>query len=232
MRMARAPSPTAAATRLTDPLRTSPAAKTPALLVSSSGRSPGSWLPVRTNPRSSRLDLVAQPADVREAADEDEQGFCRFDVALARLQVLDHDFLQRPFTVGLAQFTVHQHVDPLALLDPVGQVAGHVLAEFVAPDNEQHLGRVLGEEDRGLSGGVAATDDHHRVFPAQVRLQLGRRVVHARRSDGVQSGQVESSVADAGGDQHRPAADACFVRPAVLRGARPAPPVRRRWRAR
>src|ERR1700733_784539 len=61
-RMAIAPSPTAAATRLAEPLRTSPTAKTPGLLVSS-GNGPvpsapsaaaAAPAPVRTNPRSSR----------------------------------------------------------------------------------------------------------------------------------------------------------------------------------
>src|SRR5437868_251106 len=51
-----APSPTAAATRLTDPARTSPIANTPGRLVSSGLRM---LAPVRTNPLSSSLTAAA-----------------------------------------------------------------------------------------------------------------------------------------------------------------------------
>src|SRR4051794_15306145 len=60
MRMATAPSPTAAATRFTDPCRTSPTANTLGRLVSNShagrpGRpTPGRSVPVRTYPARSR----------------------------------------------------------------------------------------------------------------------------------------------------------------------------------
>src|SRR5712672_3198746 len=49
-----APSPTAAATRLTEPDRTSPMAKTPCRLVSSDRRSLAASVPVNTNPLASK----------------------------------------------------------------------------------------------------------------------------------------------------------------------------------
>ena len=81
---AMAPSPTAEATRLTEPWRTSPAAKTPGRLVSSSsgGRSSGQPAaaavasrsgPVRRKPAVVARDLVGQPAGVGLGADQDEQ---------------------------------------------------------------------------------------------------------------------------------------------------------------
>ena len=49
-----------------------------------------------------KVDPIAQPADMRKTADEDEQGLRRCYAALARLQVLDNDFLQRAFPTDLA----------------------------------------------------------------------------------------------------------------------------------
>ena len=101
------PSPTAEATRLIEPLRTSPTAKTPGRLVSSEQRrAPGSVgavpavgatsRPVRTKPRVVERELVAEPARVRLGADEDEQ---RARVELRALVagpvVLDDDRLER-----------------------------------------------------------------------------------------------------------------------------------------
>ena len=75
------PSPTAEATRLTEPERTSPAAKTPRRLVSSRN---GWRFDVRAATRraragqheaafSSRLDLLRQPVGARNGADEAEE---------------------------------------------------------------------------------------------------------------------------------------------------------------
>src|SRR5256714_15118353 len=81
-----APSPTADAQRLTDPLRTSPAANTPGRLVSRNNgvrpcarqRSPrtapsGTAAPVRTKPFLSSCTHPSQPFGVRISPDEEEQ---------------------------------------------------------------------------------------------------------------------------------------------------------------
>jgi hypothetical protein len=56
----RAPSPTAAATRLTEPDRTSPMAKTPGRLVSSDLRSMATSAPVNMKPLGSSATPTAQ----------------------------------------------------------------------------------------------------------------------------------------------------------------------------
>lgn len=70
--MAAAPSPTAGATRFTDPCRTSPAAKTPGVLVSCGrgARSRGHWTisePVTRNPRESRSTVSASQSECGSA---------------------------------------------------------------------------------------------------------------------------------------------------------------------
>ena len=80
------PSPTADATRFTEPLRTSPAANTPGRLVSSrNGSRPASrqrsaWRvvggsdgPVRTKPLAVELDAASEPLGVGVGADEEEE---------------------------------------------------------------------------------------------------------------------------------------------------------------
>src|SRR5262245_4563248 len=59
-----APSPPAAATRLTDPARTSPIANTPSRLVSSGRRPAPASAPVRTNPLASTTTSDAESHDV------------------------------------------------------------------------------------------------------------------------------------------------------------------------
>ena len=66
---------------------------------------------------------------------------------------------------------------------------------------------MLGEEHRGLAGGVAAADDQHRVAGAHLRLRLGGGVVDAEALVALELGEVELSVLGAGGDDHRPAVD-------------------------
>src|SRR5689334_20238660 len=80
--MVAAPSPTAEATQVTDPRRTSPAANTPGRLVSSGngGRPGGQRLPAgrfgagEDEPPPVAGDGLAEPVRPRPGADQDEQG--------------------------------------------------------------------------------------------------------------------------------------------------------------
>src|SRR5689334_2663196 len=75
------PSPTAAATRFTDPERTSPMAKIPGALVSRANGSRSAFhcpafiasAPVKTKPFSSRAISGGEPVGRRVGADEDEK---------------------------------------------------------------------------------------------------------------------------------------------------------------
>ena len=106
------PSPTADATRLIDWSRTSPAAKTPGMLVSSAygsrcftghGGQPlgtsSTCSPVRMNPRSTRRS-VAEPVGVRLGADEHEHR--RSGDARSVPALVDRDLLQVLLAVRLA----------------------------------------------------------------------------------------------------------------------------------
>ena len=59
---------------------------------------------------------------------------------------------------------------------------------------------MVGEEQRGLAGRVAAADDHDRVVHAQLRLDLGGRVVDARALELLEPGDGQPAVAGAGRD--------------------------------
>ena len=98
-------------------------------------------------------------------------------------------------------FGVEQHLDVGRLLDAVGQVARHVLVQVVAADHEVDFAGLPGEEDGGLSGGVAAADDDHVRTPAHLRLDRRRGVVDAAALEPLAAFDVQQAVVGAGGDQ-------------------------------
>ena len=204
-----APSPTADATRLTEPERTSPAANTPGRLVSSrnGGRfapQVGDWAragPVRTNPFESISISFGQPVGPRHGTDEAEE---RRSLQHLRLTCLAVDNLYRGQTEIAGHpldLRVEQHLDVAGLLEPPGQVARHTLVQIVAADQDEHLPRLTGEEDGGLSGGVAATDDYHVRAPAHLRLVGCRGVIDAAALESLAPLDTETAILRAGGDQ-------------------------------
>ena len=88
------PSPTAEATRLTEPCRTSPAAKTPGTLVSSgngaragdviAGPAGRQVLAREDESLVVAVDALREPIGVRRGTDEDEQGSCSHRLHPAR----------------------------------------------------------------------------------------------------------------------------------------------------
>ena len=210
-RMAIAPSPTAAATLLAEPLRTSPTAKTPGLLVSS-GKGP---VPLRTAGCGQRtgpgpdeavvvkVNQAAQPVCARYSPDEDEERARRKDAPRAGTAADDGDRLQRLVAVQLPHLAVRHDLDVREPRDLVDEVARHVLAQVVLADDERDAGGVRGKEDRRLPRRVAAADDRDRVVAAHQRLSLRRRVVDAHLLEIVQAGHVEPTVPGASGDDHR-----------------------------
>ena len=69
------------------------------------------------------------------------------------------------------------------------------------------MGRLAGEEQRGLAGRVAAADHDDRIVLAPQRLHLGRGVIDARSLESGQAGQIEPAVTGTGRDHHHPPAD-------------------------
>ena len=187
-----APSPTAAATRLVEPLRTSPTANMPGRLVSSSERCqpasagpvghPVTGLasgPVRTKPRSSRS--TSPPSHPVQGAAPTNTNRARASERAPRTgQVVPRPpRLQRLVPDQLSHLGAEQDPHVRQPRDLTDQVPGHVLAEIRFADDQADLIGVPGQEDRGLSGRVAAADARHRVAPAQLRLDLRRGVVDA-----------------------------------------------------
>ena len=62
---------------------------------------------------------------------------------------------------------------------------------------------VVGEEQRGLAGGVASADHRDRVAPQHAWPRSGRRVVDARAFEAGRVRETQPAVAGAGGDDHR-----------------------------
>ena len=126
-----APSPTAEATRLTDPDRTSPAANTPGRLVSSRNgcRRPVQWAdcaragPGPDEPLVVPLDLRGQPVGPRHRPDEAEQRRGRQRPHLPRLVVDELDRAEVAVAGHPPDLRVAEHLDVGRLLDPPGQVA-------------------------------------------------------------------------------------------------------------
>ncbi len=158
-----APSPTAKATRLVVRPRTSPTAKTPGQVVSTvrgsrSVRGQRSDLAAEDEPLGVHGDARRQPVGPRLRSDEDDHGRA---IEVAGSSVLE---VSEPhFRNGIAPFDgVHLDVaddlDFRVLLDPAGEVVGHVLAQVAAAEQERGPGGVLGEEHHRLAGRVAAAD--------------------------------------------------------------------------
>ena len=139
------PSPTADATRLTDPLRTSPAANTPGKLVSSrngtrpasrqrsaSAVSAGSAVPGQHEALPVERHTVAEPVGVRIGADEEKQRR-RFGWSLAARALPGADRAQ--MTIPLeARSTSRAQVDGHVLhgLQTVHQIARHARGQVGA----------------------------------------------------------------------------------------------------
>ena len=156
-RTAIAPSPTAEATRLTDPLLTSPTANTPGRLVSRRGcRRAGEDEPVVVE-----RDASGEPGRARVGADEHEER-PGVDASRSGVVVLDDDGLQ-PVADELAYLGVEHGPRPGGALDPVDQVARHVCPRSSPRTSRRTERGVLGQEDRRLAGRVAAAHHHDRV---------------------------------------------------------------------
>ena len=216
------PSPTADATRFTEPLRTSPAANTPGRLVSSRNGARPASLPALELAGLGReraageheaplvqLDAAAEPVGVRIGADEEEEGAGWEHLLLAAVPRVHRPQVAVAVERGDAHPQVDRHV--LQLLDPVHQVARHPRAEVFAPAKHVHVAGGPREIHDGLTRRVSATDHHDLLPPAEPRLHLGRGVVDARRLEIGEPWDVEFAVLHAARDEHAARADSGAV---------------------
>ena len=184
------PSPTAAATRLTGPNRTSPHAKMPGTLVSSKygsrscSQRPAARrsVPVSTYPRSSSAislgsHAVSASAPMKTKRPPDAKRLVA-PVARSRMSIASSD----------ASPCTRDHLDAEECVDAetrrqlVDQVARHALLERVASAEDRHAPRVIREEEGGLPGRVARPDDVD-VEPVRVRCLAPCRAVRDPLAD-------------------------------------------------
>ena len=205
------PSPTAAAQRLTEPERTSPAAKIPGMLVSSG---PGARLLLCQaervgNRRASldetlrvALDLWRQPVGAGFRTDHGKHGRCLNGSAFARLSILDLDRLQHFPAAHRADLSMVKDLNVFFRLDPAREVTRHALREIVSPYDEEYLCRALREIHRCLPGGIAGSGDDHRGATAELSFERGGSVVDARAFEFFATLGFDAAVIRASGDEH------------------------------
>ncbi len=218
--MATDPSPTADATRFTEPLRTSPAANTPGRLVSSgSGRrsrgheasSPRSG-PVTTKPRSS-LAISGGSQSVRGRAPIMRKSpsagtVCSAPVPRSRSTRCSSRPAPPPSTTSVPRRTSIVRCR-LHLSD---EVLRHPCIERGCADDQRDARRVPREMERGLPRRVRAADHVGLAAGHGGRLRRGASVEHARAVQRLERRDPDPLVRGARGEQHRAAADASAVR--------------------
>ena len=147
--------------------------------------------------------LPVEPSGVRHRPDQQEQ--CRRvdDPPLVSCKVVDLDRCHGGVPEEFGYLTTPPDLHPRRTPDPVGEIAGHVPVEVAVADHQVHRRRPPGQEDRRLTSGVTAADDGHGVTPAELRLALGRCVVHAGCLETLHTRDVQPLVVDARRQDHR-----------------------------
>ena len=144
------PSPTAEATRLIDPDRTSPTAKMPGQLVASgcdnawedAGSSDAADTPVRTNPLSSKASAV-EPLGVRRGPEHEKHIRNMAGLGLPGNPVAPRNGVQVPVAIQRGDLGVRMHGDAFGRrLDTTDEVVGHGGRQSVAAHQDVHM---LGE---------------------------------------------------------------------------------------
>jgi hypothetical protein len=153
-----APSPTAPATRLVEPWRTSPAVKRPGRLVSSGsvvGAPTGNEEILAGHDVAGGVGQDAfgrAPVGVRPTADADEDGIRRLGASFAGGVGDGHAAEPPAVRVQPGQLGLEADVDQRMLLDSLDQVGGHRLSEPVAAHEHRHPSTRVGEVEHRLSG--------------------------------------------------------------------------------
>ena len=152
---AMAPSPTADAQRLTDPLRTSPAANTPGRLVSRKRRPPlcAPEIAAHRIERHGRtrqdetllvkLHAPTQPFGVRISPDEEEQRR-RVDPRLNAGIVADADGVEMTVSFQGGHDGASVNLDVLDLLNAIHEVSRYAFSQIPATRDDVHASRESG----------------------------------------------------------------------------------------
>ena len=94
-----------------------------------------------------------------------------------------------------------EDLDVVLRLDPSGKITRHVFRNIIAPDHQQHFGRAIGKEHRGLAGRIAATSHDNGLLTTNLAFQRGRSVVKAHTFKLFATFRIQSPVIRARGDQ-------------------------------
>jgi hypothetical protein len=139
-----------------------------------------SWLALRdrsvsTNPRGIKSRATGEPGRLGVGPDEGEQ--CRARQLGFSMRSGDANSTEALVSIERHDRGAGQDLDAWVALQSIHEVAGHAGAKIGAPDRDRHRASLVGQEHRGLAGGVAASHDHHRASGALACFQIGGGVV-------------------------------------------------------
>lgn len=161
------------------PRRASPAKKTPGRLVSSSNGARSSDHP------------------------EHEQAVRRRHVGRARVHVLNRAVLEVPLAVSCNDGGARAHGDVRGASDAVDEVLGHCLLDRRLERENRHVPRVLREQQRRLSRGVATIEDEDLLVATGGGLGARGSLVNSRAHEQRAPRSLEPPEADAKREQDR-----------------------------
>ena len=163
------PSPTAAAQRLVEPQRTSPAANMPGTLVSRRWSAPARFSGEDEAVRRASDD-TAEPLRARLRAEEAEEERQREPLAILER----HGFEVPVGSVELTDLAAVPDGDAVAL-ELVDQIVRHRLAQVGSTVQQRDESATAGEPDGRLAGGVSAADHDRRAMRRKAVPPADRR---------------------------------------------------------
>src|SRR5215217_6652225 len=146
------------------------------------------------------LDLVRHPARPGHRADHREDGWRTDRAPLPGFGVLELDGFKSRLAIHLANLRAVTNLDLRALLHPSREIGRHTLAEIVAPDDEDHLGRGLREKHGCLSRRIPSASNDHCLAAATTRLHRGRCIIDADALEALTTLRVQAAIFRARGD--------------------------------
>ena len=102
--------------------------------------------------------------------------------------------------VHFRNFGISKKLDVFRFVNPLRQIIGHIFAQILPANQQKDFVRGFRQKDAGLTGGIAAAHDDHRIAAANLRFHRRRGIIHARAVESFASGNVEFSIIRAAGD--------------------------------
>jgi hypothetical protein len=114
--------------------------------------------------------VLGQPLGSRLRADENEQRAGWNHTPLPGAHVLHRHGVKLFVAHQLGDLAVQHHLDARQPDDAVGELARQFSLKILGAHHEDDPGGAPGQEHSRLAGGVATSDDDHRVAPTMVRV--------------------------------------------------------------